>query len=412
MTATLPTAAPAGERARYLDAVSAVLWPAPAAVAVGGRRQRRERGGRAEEYLVLPHASRPKLVVPVARRAAAAAVGGFNAGRSRRALVLSGPLSLALRAGLGRAFVPGRLLVRHPAETLRGYLSEVLGQEVFLSFSLGPPRANQKPVAQLIGRRGDIVGYAKIGINDLTRALVEHEAAALALLAGAGTRAVTVPAVRHLGHWRDASVLLLDPLPAWRRPPVRTAGRLLSDAMTEVAAVTGLTTAPLAASPYLEGLGAGLAALGERGEPFHAVLRLAADRAGGTELAFGAWHGDWTRSNVAPRGSTVLAWDWERFAAGVPAGFDALHYHLQQAIYVSRRPPRAAAGELVSGAATLLAPFGDQARPAAARLVAVLYLAELAHRYLRDRQQEAGARLGDPHRWALPALAAAVEELA
>ena len=49
-----------------------------------------------------------------------------------------------------------------------------------------------------------------------------------------------------------------------------------------------------------------------------------------------------------------------------------------------------------------LASFGLE--PAAAQLVAALYLLEIAARYLHDGQAEAGARLGDVGRWLLPAV--------
>ena len=65
-------------------------------------------------------------------------------------------------------------------------------------------------------------------------------------------------------------------------------------------------------------------------------------------------------------------------------------------------PPVEAARALLAGAARTLARF----RPAGRRggLVAVLYLVELAARYLRDRQAEAGARLGHVDAWLLPAV--------
>jgi hypothetical protein len=46
-----------------------------------------------------------------------------------------------------------------------------------------------------------------------------------------------------------------------------------------------------------------------------------------------------------------------------------------------------------------------------ARLIAVLYLAELAVRYLADRQAEAGALLGQPGTWLIPAIEEAVIQL-
>ncbi|WP_232290172.1 hypothetical protein [Micromonospora sp. ATCC 39149] len=86
----------------------------------------------------------------------------------------------------------------------------------------------------------------------------------------------------------------------------------------------------------------------------------------------------------------------------MPLGFDALHRRVQTAITRAGVEPRAAAGRLIAAAADDLAPFGQPA--GVADLVAVLYLVELAARYLRDRQAEAGARLGHVDAWLLPAV--------
>jgi hypothetical protein len=105
----------------------------------------------------------------------------------------------------------------------------------------------------------------------------------------------------------------------------------------------------------------------------------------------------------------LLVWDWERFTRSVPIGFDALHYRLQSAVVRRRQPPAAAAAECVPTAPSVLTPFGVPA--AEARLVAILYLTELSARYLADRQAEAGARLGQPGTWLIPAIKEAVSHL-
>src|SRR5258705_250183 len=56
--------------------------------------------------------------------------------------------------------------------------------------------------------------------------------------------------------------------------------------------------------------------------------------------------------------------------------------------------------------AALREPLG--VAPPRAGLTALAYLADLSVRYLADRQEQAGAPLGAPRRWLLPALAAAV----
>ena len=121
-----------------------MLWPAPAEIVLGSA----QRGASAaDQYLVLPHARHPRLIVPRPRRAAAAAVTGFNAGQSRRAALVSRPLSAALRAGAGPLMFSDQLLIRQPGDTLQSHLSELLGAELLLAVQLSPARANRKPVA-------------------------------------------------------------------------------------------------------------------------------------------------------------------------------------------------------------------------------------------------------------------------
>jgi hypothetical protein len=105
----------------------------------------------------------------------------------------------------------------------------------------------------------------------------------------------------------------------------------------------------------------------------------------------------------------LLVWDWERFASGVPLGFDALHYWLQSEVVPQHHDPLAAATDCLEQAAALLAPFGIA--PAQARLTAALYLADVATRYLVDRQAAAGAPLGAPGTWLIPALVTEVDRL-
>jgi hypothetical protein len=73
-----------------------------------------------------------------------------------------------------------------------------------------------------------------------------------------------------------------------------------------------------------------------------------------------------------------------------------------------RRDPLAAATDCVERAAELLAPLGID--PARARLTAALYLADVATRYLVDRQAAAGAPLGAPGTWLIPALVGEVAQ--
>ena len=106
---------------------------------------------------------------------------------------------------------------------------------------------------------------------------------------------------------------------------------------------------------------------------------------------------------MASTRSGLLVWDWERFTAGVPLGFDVLHHWLQVQVISRKRDPRLAAADCVERAPALLAPL--EIGSGEARLTALMYVADLAARYLADRQAAAGARLGAPGNWLIPALA-------
>lgn len=397
MTGTLPAR---GERASHLEEIAAVLWPPPATVRTG---RRPAAGPGAESYLVVPDAANPRLVLPAGRVAAAAAVRRYSATRSRAAAARSGLLAAALRAGAGPLLLRDRLVVREQAGdagSLVAHLRAALGRDLVVSFHLGPPRANRKPVLQLLSRQGAPLGFAKVGVNELTRRLVDAEHGALASLARVSLRTVEVPAVLHHGRYGDVTLLVQSALPVWQGartvdPGVRTA------AMREVAEHAGVRSGPVAASDWARTRRTRLDGVDDRAT--RALLAGVLEAAGGQRLPFGAWHGDWTPWNMTVRDGRALVWDWERFAVGVPVGFDAVHYALQEALWRKGADPRQVTGQVLGTVPALLAPFGLD--PAAAGTVGRLYLVELATRYLLDGQAAAGARLGRLERWLLPALA-------
>jgi len=348
--------------------------------------------------------------VPSGRRASAAAVRRYGEPGSFTAWAGSRGLALALAGGAAAAGLGGRLRVCAVpgSDTIEAYLRSVLGYEVLISVHLGAARANRKPVLQLLTPRGEAAGFAKISVNPLTRDLIRAERAALDTLADQDFRELTVPRVLHHGQWQGREVLIMNALPVWRRRKALRPGQLAA-AMTELGAVGGRGRGPLTGSDYLARLRSRLEA--SQPGPDRAALGAALDvlAAAGPELSFGAWHGDWTGWNMASTAGGLLVWDWERFDLGVPAGFDPLHYRLQSDVVRRRRPPAEAAAACVRDAAACLAPFGVPA--AEAHLVAILYLAELSARYLADRQAEAGARLGQPGTWLIPAIEEAMRKL-
>lgn len=407
-------------RLRYLAEVSELLWPAPLRAGLGAAD-----GHVVSEFVLVPDAKRPRLLVPARqRRAAAAAVRRYaEPGSAKQRLILR-MLSVALASGLGGLVMRQRFRVwadanergdsglTAPGETIETYLRAALRPDLAVSLTIGPARANRKPVLQLLTPAGETIGFAKLGVNALTRSLAQAERASLRTLGKAAPRHLSIPAVLHHGQWNELEVLVLSPLPVWEPRVAPDPGRLAA-AMLEIAEVDGVTTGPLRDSPYWASLGDRLAALadGDSARSLRRAYTRIAERAGDSVLRYGSWHGDWTPWNMATLRDTLLVWDWERFTTGVPLGFDAVHFAFQGAVVRQGADPLAAVTETVERAAELLTPFGltAAADAPAARLTALLYLVDIAARYLGDEQAEAGARLGRLGQWLLPVLIDQVE---
>jgi hypothetical protein len=362
------------------------------------------------EFLLVPRGKRPRVLIPAGRQVGAAAIRGYGRPALPAAALASRVLPLLLSAGLGPAGIGRRMVAEIPpgTVTIESYLASVLGQDLQISLLLGAPRANRKPVLQLLTAGGVTAGFAKLGDGPLARELVAAEHAALRRLGRAGLAWLQLPQVLHYGKWAGRPVLVLSALPAGPRRRQWPAGPLTA-AMAELAAATGLRYGPLAGSGYLGRLTAQLSTAepGPDRAAVSAALAVVTRRAGAAGLAFGCWHGDWTPWNMSGTPAGLAVWDWERFAAGVPAGFDTLHFRLHAEVLGGRRSARPAAArsacvDLVRNAPRLLAPYG--APPAAARLTAVLYLAEITARYLADGQDRTGHPLSGPGRWLIPAL--------
>jgi hypothetical protein len=369
------------ERTAWLRELVPLLWPAPATATLGRARHANAR----RSYLILPSLAHPRLLVPRrTRRAAGGALRGYGEQSSAARRLAVRLAAAGLTAGAGDSLLRDRLEVGGGGDTIEDQLSRELGRPVLVSLHLGPARANRKPVLQLLGADGGTVGYAKVATNVLTGRLVADEVAALRTLAGAGLTRVTVPRVLSGGSWRGLEILVQSPLPV--RQPRRPADGRLAPATAEVAAVGGISAEPVD-GPYGSRLRQRVAALpaGEARDGLTAALDTLDARA---ELRIGSWHGDWTPWNTAVVEGTVLAWDWERFASGVPAGFDALHYDLQPRLTGEPRTDGLALADLGRRAPGLLAPVGVPAESAA--VVAVLYLVEILTRYIGDGQTRWG----------------------
>ena len=346
------------------------LWPGAGVEVV---RDRRVDPTALAEFVLLPDARRPRLLLPAHRRGAAGSVVRFSAAARRTEVASRLGAATALRLG-GLTALPERIRVHAGASTgdsLADYLARALGQErVTFSLSIGPARVNRKPVLQVFGADGASLGFAKLGDNPVAREHVAAEAQALGRLAQHRFHRLRVPRVLHAGEWDGVLVLVQEELRPSSFAVLRGRQPVPVAAMRELSQAFAAPPAPVSELPWWERsrrlVGtAPDAALRDR---FEAAMRaLAADRP--EPVPVGAWHGDWTAWNMAlGSGGELLVWDWERFETGVPDGFDELHYWVCDST-VARGINRDAllAGLREAGAD----PSSPAQSPAAAYLVAV-----------------------------------------
>ncbi|MEH0828156.1 MULTISPECIES: hypothetical protein [unclassified Micromonospora] len=344
----------------------------------------------AARYAVVPSVARAKFLLPLAsRRVAAASTLAYNALRPPR--VWANRLAVGLLAGLG-----GTGLARMPVLTvavpdgvdetellLAAHLGRLAGRRLHAAIGIRPPDPHHKPTLQLFDDRGAAHGYAKIGWNDATRAMVAAEAAALRALPRDGGDFPDVPRLLRELRWGELAVTLVEPMP----PRVR---RLPHPDRPEVAAMLAVARRggpaaeprPLRGSAFLADLAARAEVAG--GPVVDAVAALLA-RDGDTALEFGHWHGDWVPWNLGRHGGRLVAWDWENSGPARPVGFDLAHQGFQSALSLRGRPVPAAAADMLA----LLQRHGDAVGLDATRrrLVADAYLVEL---WLRTAELAAG----------------------
>ncbi|WP_344970748.1 aminoglycoside phosphotransferase [Salinactinospora qingdaonensis] len=400
----------------YLTHLAEVLWPCGGLMGRGGQRPvlgaaqlAPQYGGEVREYLPVPSAHKPRVILPVTHRyAAARGIVAFGQRHSFAERLRTSLLSTAFASGVAPLLLRDRLRVA-AGRTIEHALSAALDREVIIAIHVGPPRANRKPVLLLLTPGGRVVGYAKVGVNALTSRLVRSETAALNRLVSARLPDITVPRLLHSGEWNGHPLLVQEALPVGEQTERPTRRQLLR-CVTQIFALGRGREVRLSRSEYRRHLLRRVDALGAR--PEAPALRATLERLPDVGMPFGAWHGDLTRWNIASTPRRAFVWDWERLAFDVPAGFDALHYELNESVQIGVH--QGVHRWLDSGAWLLRDPLlrATGLRPEAVSTVMALYLIDLATRYLHDRQAEAGSNLAAIDDWLLPALASLEERAA
>jgi hypothetical protein len=333
--------------------------------------------------------------------ATAVALKNYKASASGRSRILVDAAALALRLGLAHA-LPGKLDVDAGPDSIDAELSRVLGYDVLVALYVGPRRAVEKPVLQVISQdHSRTVGFAKLSTNDLTRDLIRTETDALRRLAELDTGPLEVPALLHEGTWRDRQLIVQQAVTRRSLRPPST--ELVAAALGVVADSQVRSRSPWLTSPFRRRLLGRIEAL--TGSSHRPLLRSAIDlldrERSLMELELGGGHGDWAPWNMTARSGRLVVWDWEHWAPEVPVGFDAIHHDLSR-LAVGGVAPLAAVDQLLDGRDTAVT---DRVVSDDRAALVTAYLTEIATRYVEDGEDVLAAlpfgRLGE---WLAPAL--------
>ena len=115
------------------------------------------------EYLVVPHARRPRVLVPVSsREVAGSSVRHCSEPQTRLSRLRRDAVLLALAVGAAPLLLRDRVWLPRGEGSIDAYVRDALGRDVLLSLYVGPVRANRKPVLQVLSPEGETLGFAKL----------------------------------------------------------------------------------------------------------------------------------------------------------------------------------------------------------------------------------------------------------
>lgn len=362
----------------------------------------------AGDYLVLPSPDRPQLLVPCVP--AAGVIIAERRAAGLRAKTIKTAFSKAMSSGVANRLPLTRLSLDEPGlSTLIAWITSTDPSQrpgYSAGILVGPPRANRKPVLRVFTPDGVTWGYAKLGLNDLTDALISRETDALRSVAEWDLRRVRAPQILKAGVFGGHQVLATSPL-ATESGGTRQPSALPVEPTREIFQVQAQYDVPLRAAPALA---TPATVATPSGRAIEALATRLLEVVGDDLIPLGAGHGDWTPWNMAwaKAGSTEMleAWDWERAALGVPQGHDVVHFEVA----------KIGVGERNSGERDVLAAL--PARLAACGIDSTLtgrllasYLVVIGRRYAGDLALEHVASLNRRLDWVITLLERQVTEL-
>ena len=259
--------------------------------------------------------------------------------QSRKARLGKVGLRLLSRLGLKGPGLPRVRLEAQPGSVFQT-LKQVFGQEdLVFAVSLGTPGPHRKPVVQVMTPEGEVLGYAKVGWNEATRALVKHEAEVLERLSREDLP-FRVPRVLYANDDGAKSLVVQQAPPEEAQPAPRAFDERYLRVLQGFAA-RGVRHKSLEESPFWKRVEERIQNIPSA--YWRPVLERAAKRVQehwrDREVPFHFAHGDFTPWNALCAGETLYLYDWEYALEEAPAGYDLFHFLFQTAWLMTGKMP-------------------------------------------------------------------------
>lgn len=342
------------------------------------------------EYGVLPSLDSPRLLVPLSpSRATFNAIRNYKASATGASLIKIKILALAGKIGLAKTFA-SRITISNRYNGIDIHCSLLFSYPISLALYVGPSRAVQKPVLQILSPDGNTVAFAKIAVNDLTEKLIRNEVRSIGIVESAHLSSLVAPRIIDSRRWNERSTIVQEAISPGKS--MHQLMKILPSATRQLSEVAGSEQTEWRASPYRRNLLERLQTLSSMALRSQLVelVGIFDQKMNRRLVSFGSWHGDWSPWNMTTTkdGHQVVAWDWEHFDTGVPIGFDAIHFDISRLVVISGYSPAEAFNRIFQDEHVSLTAATIPKDKITATIY--LYILEIVTRYLEHDEVSVG----------------------
>lgn len=390
--------------ATELDLCSEQLWPSfdRPHYLVTDRASPTAGWNEIERHRAFGRRGKVDMILPLRRLAAARALTAYPGLRPLRRRLTRFALAAGIVTGLAGSSRIVALLTDGAASndiTVMQQLQLALTEDISAAMHVRRS-ANRKALLQVVDRRGDTLGFAKLARNTVSASGIRSEIDALIDMDG-GSPTVRVPRVLLSGESKGFPFVFTEPLP----PGIRGSSPSVADtpSISEFAAISPVHRWGSAGQTgHIARLHARLASLVTTSSPSPLLttlgLLLEMVRSAEDTMPIAKWaHGDFAFWNTGrSRDGTLWCWDFENVEPDALAGLDVLHWHASRRRTGSGPTGVADREGILCDSAGHLTAFGIGS-PSARALLYRTYVIDIAIRTL-----ETAADDGWQHVWAQP----------